>query len=105
MFPKKAPANEKQPDGQLPDTLQNFSDTEKYPCSQTENKCATVYVVGHSHPVQCDGMGGWFEAFTGSVEGCGDTQSNPIVGPSDITVHLYDGAGLTCADLQAFMQM
>lgn len=186
---KTTPANEKQPDGQLPDTLQNFSDTEKYPCSQTENKCATVYVVGHSHPVQCDGMGGWFEAFTGSVEGCGDTQSNPdIVGPSDIspvnpdiqptnpdvqptnpdvqptnpdvqpvkpagdkiacssgpmctegpaefaseceeedgetlldacpaggepcdigeadiTVYLYDGAGLTCADLLAFMQM
>jgi len=81
------PTKEKQQDdGQLPDTLEYFSDVDKYPCSQTENKCATVYVRGHSHPVQCDGMGGWYEVFAGTVEGCGDTDNNPdIVGPSDIS--------------------
>lgn len=81
-----APNKKVVPDGQLPDTLEYFSDVDKYPCSQTENKCATVYVRGHSHPVQCDGMGGWFEVFAGTVEGCGDTDNNPdIVGPSDIS--------------------
>ena len=173
-----APNKKVVPDGQLPDTLEYFSDVDKYPCSQTENKCATVYVRGHSHPVQCDGMGGWFEVFAGTVEGCGDTDNNPdIVGPSDIspvepvepqiepvdtttvepvkpagdkvacskgpactegpaelasecktdegeelldacpaggeacdvgegiTMYLYEGAGITCADLLAFMQM
>lgn len=79
-----APNKKVVPDGQLPDTLEYFSDVDKYPCSQTENKCATVYVRGHSHPVQCDGMGGWYEVFAGTVEGRGDTDNNPdIVGPSD----------------------
>ena len=173
-----APNKKVVPDGQLPDTLEYFSNVDKYPCSQTENKCATVYVRGHGHPVQCDGMGGWFEVFAGTVEGCGDTDNNPdIVGPSDIspvepvepqiepvdtttvepvkpagdkvacskgpactegpaelasecktdegeelldacpaggeacdvgegiTMYLYEGAGITCADLLAFMQM
>ena len=174
-----APTKKVVPDGQLPDTLDYFSDVDKYPCTRTENKCATVYVRGHSHPVQCDGMGGWYEVFAGTVEGCGDTDNNPdIVGPTDmqpfnpsdivptepttepdvqptkpagdkvacskgpacvegpaelaeecmtdegeelvdacpaggeacdfgegITMYLYEGAGITCADLQAFMQM
>jgi hypothetical protein len=96
MFPKKAPANEKQPDGQLPDVQPVKPAGNKIACSSGP-MCTEGPAEFASECEEEDGET-LLDACPAGGEPCD-------IGEADITVYLYDGAGLTCADLQAFMQM
>jgi len=66
----------------LPASVDKFFDLDnKYTCSQTVNKCATVVVNGYSELAQCDGSQWNMQTLRNPVKGCENVSTeNPSAG-------------------------